>query len=161
IAQPGVNWATSDPDTEGTLRVRLGEERFTRNLYRARALLESGARVSFGTDWAAAGYFSTYKPLDVIQIGMTRQVIGQPDAKVLPPLDERLTLAQMLKGYTLDAAFQSGLERQTGSLEVGKRADLVVLGQNLFDVQPHDIHKVPVVATMMNGRVTHGTLQAP
>ena len=161
IAQPGVNWATADPDTMVTLRERLGEHRHAHNLYRARSLVDSGARVSFGTDWAAAGYYSTYKPLDVIEIGMTRQLLGQPDAPILAPANERLTLAQMLKGYTLDAAYQLGLEGKTGSLTIGKRADLVVLGKNLFDVAPHAIHTVPVVATMMDGRLTHGTLAAP
>lgn len=160
IAQVGVNWATADPDSLGVLRPRLGPQRFENNVYPARALVESGARVTLGTDWAAAGYFSTYKPLDVIQIGMTRQLIGKPDAPILPRKDQRMTLAQMLNGYTIDPAFQIGLEKQVGSLEVGKRADLVVLGRNLFDVAPHDIHKVAVVATMMNGRLTHGSLPA-
>ncbi|QEA14515.1 amidohydrolase family protein [Comamonas flocculans] len=160
LAQVGVNWATADPDSLGVLRLRLGSQRFENNVYPARALVESGARVTLGTDWAAAGYFSTYKPLDVIQIGMTRQLIGKPDAPILPPEDQRMTLAQMLKGYTLDPAYQIGLDKQVGSLEVGKRADLVVLGRNLFEVAPHDIHKVAVVATMMNGRLTHGSLPA-
>ncbi len=155
-----MNWATADPDSLGVLRLRLGSQRFENNVYPARALVESGARVTLGTDWAAAGYFSTYKPLDVIQIGMTRQLIGKPDAPILPRKDQRMTLAQMLKGYTIDPAFQIGLEKQVGSLEVGKRTDLVVLGRNLFDVAPHDIHKVRVVATMMNGRLTHGSLPA-
>lgn len=158
LAQIGVNWATADPDSLGVLQKRLGPQRFENNVYPARALAESGARVTLGTDWAAAGYFSTYKPLDVIQIGMTRQLIGKPDAPILPPKDQRMTLAQMLKGYTIDPAYQIGLDKLVGSLEVGKRADLVVLGQNLFEVAPHDIHKVAVLATMMNGRMTHGVL---
>ena len=159
VAQPGVNWATADTDTLGTLLPRLGPDRFENNLYPVRSLVESGAHVSFGTDWAAAGYFSTYKPLDVIQIGMTRQLIGKPEAAILPRADQRLTLAQMLRGYTIDPAYQIGLDHLVGSLEVGKRADLVILEKNLFDVEPHDIHKVPVIATMMNGRFTHGGLE--
>lgn len=155
VAQVGVNWATADLDTMGTLRERIGPQRFNQNLYRARSLIESGAHVSFGTDWAAAGYFSTFKPLDVIQIGMTRQLLNKPDGPVLPPADERLTLAQMIKGYTLDAAYQVRLDKRVGSIEVGKQADLVVLEKNLFEVKPHDIHKVKVDATMMNGRFTH------
>lgn len=155
IAQVGVNWATVDLDTMGTLRERLGPHRFNHNLYRARSLVESGAHVSFGTDWAAAGYFSTYKPLDVIQIGMTRQLLNKPDGPVLPPTDERLTLPQMIKGYTLDAAYQLRLDKRVGSIVVGKLADLVVLEKNLFDVPPHEIHKTKVWATMMNGRFTH------
>ena len=47
------------------------------------------------------------------------------------------------------------LERRTGSLTVGKAADLTVLGADLFRVDPHEIHSVPVVLTMMDGRITH------
>ena len=155
IAQVGVNWATADPDSNGTLLARLGHERHSHNVYRARSLVESGARTTFGTDWAAAGYFSTFKPLDVIQIGMTRQLLNKPDGPVLAPANERLTLPQLIKGYTLDAAYQLRLEKQVGSIEVGKLADLIVLDKNLFDTKPHDIHKVKVQATMMNGRFTH------
>jgi predicted amidohydrolase YtcJ len=160
IAQVGVNWASADPDSNGTLLSRLGPERHSHNVYRARSLIASGARVTFATDWAAAGYFSTYKPLDVIQIGMTRQLLDKPDGPVLAPASERLDLAQMIKGYTLDVAYQLRLDRQVGSLEVGKLADFVVLEKNLFDVDPHDIHKVEVLATMMNGRFTHGDADA-
>jgi predicted amidohydrolase YtcJ len=55
-------------------------------MYRPRAILEAGGRVSLGADWPAAGYFSTYKPLDAIQVAVTRQLIGYPDAPVLEPL---------------------------------------------------------------------------
>lgn len=155
IAQMGINWATADADTLGTLRDRLGKERFERDLYRGRSLVDAGARLAAGTDWAAAGYYSTYKPLDVIEIAMTRRLIGKPDAPMLPPASERMTLAQMIRAYTIDPAYQLRLEQQIGSIEVGKQADLVVLDKNLFDVEPHRIHDVKVTATMMNGRLTH------
>src|SRR6185312_15572218 len=95
IAQVGVNWATADLDSNGTLLERLGAHRHSENAYRARSLLASGARVTFGADWAAAGYFSTYKPLDIIQIGMTRQLLNKPDGPVQAPADERLDLPQL------------------------------------------------------------------
>jgi predicted amidohydrolase YtcJ len=53
-------------------------------------------------------------------------------------------------------ARQLRLEDKIGSLELGKRADLIVLARNLFDVSPHDIASVPIDLTMMNGRFTHG-----
>lgn len=55
----------------------LGTEPRKDLLYRPHAVLKFGGRISLGTDWPAAGYFSTYKPLDSIQIGVTRQLIGQ------------------------------------------------------------------------------------
>jgi len=112
--------------------------------------------VSFGTDWPAAGYFSTYRPLDSIQIAMTRQQIGKPDAPVLAPAEERFDLAEALYASTMAGAYQLRLEDKIGSIEQGKRADLIVLAKNLFDVSPDDIASTPVDMTMMNGRFTHG-----
>ena len=54
--------------------------------------------------------------------------------------------------YTINAAYQSHLERETGSIEVGKRADLVVLERNLFEVPADAIHAVRVTRTMLEGK---------
>ena len=69
--------------------------------------------------------------------------------------DERVTLEQAIRAYTLDAAWQLRLEDQVGSLEVGKQADLVVLSDNLFEMEPHSIHTAKVLLTMMNGGITY------
>lgn len=55
----------------------------------------------------------------------------------------------------MGSAYQLGLDRMIGSMDVGKLADLVVLEKNLFEVAPHDIHKTRVVMTVMNGQVRH------
>ena len=52
-------------------------------------------------------------------------------------------------------AWQLGMEREVGSIEVGKLADLVVLEKNLFEVAPQEIHGTKVLMTLMNGKVTH------
>jgi predicted amidohydrolase YtcJ len=108
-----------------------------------------------GTDWPAAGYFSTYKPLDSIQIGVTRQLIGVPDAAVLAPVDQKLTVAEAVHANTMGAAYQIRLDALVGSLEVGKLADLIVLDRNIFEIDPHDIHTATVTTTMMNGQIRH------
>ncbi|WP_113890223.1 amidohydrolase [Roseiarcus fermentans] len=155
IAQFSANWMSADPDTVEILTERYGPARQSR-LYRPKSILAAGGAVTFGTDWPAAGYFSTYKPLDAIQVAVTRQLIGRPDAPVLSPAAERLDLAQAIHAGTLAGARQLRLEDRVGSLEPGKRADLIVLARDLFDVSPHDIASVPVDMTMMNGRFTHG-----
>ena len=53
-------------------------------------------------------------------------------------------------------AYQLGMEREVGSIEVGKLADLVVLEKNLFEIPPDQIHKTKVAMTVMNGQVRHG-----
>lgn len=152
IAQFSANWMSADPDTMENMAVRYGTPRQDL-FYRAQDVLKAGGRISLGTDWPAAGYFSTYKPLDSIQIGVTRQLIGQPDAPVLAPADQRLSVAEAVHANTLGAAYQIRLEDKVGSLEVGKRADLIVLDQNILEIDPHDIHRTNVTMTMMNGRV--------
>ena len=155
VAQFSANWFSADPDTAGTLLERLGPER-QRRMCRPRSVLDAGGRISFGTDWPAAGYFSTYKPLDAIQVAVTRQLIGKPDAPVLDPVDERLDLAQAIYANTLGGAYQLRMEDRIGSITAGKLADLVVLEKNLFEVAKRDIAKVRIDMTMMNGRFTHG-----
>jgi predicted amidohydrolase YtcJ len=115
-----------------------------------------GGTISFGTDWPAAGYFSTFKPLDAIQVAVTRQLVGKPDAPVLEPASERLDLKQAVHANTMGAAHQLRMEHQVGSIEAGKHADLIVLEKNIFAVDKHDIAKVRIDMTMMNGRFTHG-----
>ncbi|WP_324617361.1 amidohydrolase [Microvirga alba] len=154
-SQYSGNWMCADPSSVETLIERIGVERQSK-IYRVRSTLESGARVSFGTDWPGAGYFATYKPLDAIQIAVTRQSIGKPDAPVLGPAAEKLDVEQAIHANTMGAAYQLRLENQVGSIEAGKLADLIVLEKNILSVDVHSIASVHVDMTMMNGRFTHG-----
>jgi hypothetical protein len=96
-----------------------------------------------------------------IESGHTRQPPGEPNSPVMPEDSERMRLPDLIAGYTINGAYQLRLENEIGSLVVGKRADLIVLAQNLFEVDPHAIGSIDVVLTMMNGRITHdaGTLE--
>ncbi|WP_407810427.1 amidohydrolase family protein, partial [Staphylococcus aureus] len=83
------------------------------------------------------------------------------DAPILPDINERLSIPQLIAAYTINGAYQLRLEHEVGSLTAGKRADLIVLEDNLFEVRKHDIGRINVAFTMMNGVVTHaqGSLQ--
>ena len=120
---------------------------------------ESRRQAGVGTDWPAAGYVSSYKPLDAIQVALTRAILKQYGetqfTAIMPPADERITLDQALKASTLDSAYVLDLERSTGSLEVGKLADIVVLEKDLYKIPPSDISTTKVKLTMMNGKVTY------
>ncbi len=155
-SQFSANWFSADPDTVGILTQRYGERQ--KLIYRPKSTLNTGGTISFGTDWPAAGYFSTYKPLDSIQIGMTRQLIGKKDNPILGPLDERLTIEEAVHANTLGAARQIRLDDRVGSLEVGKRADIIVLEKDIFSIDPHDIAHTKIDLTLMNGRVVHGSV---
>ncbi|WP_197417469.1 amidohydrolase [Mycobacterium sp. GA-2829] len=154
VAQFSANWMSADPDTIENMGARYGSPR-KELMYRPQAVLKSGGRISLGTDWPAAGYFSTYKPLDSIQVGVTRQLVQDANAAVLEPADEKLTVAEAVHANTLGAAYQIRLDDKVGSIEVGKLADLIVLDRDIFEIDPHDIHQAMVTLTMMNGQIRH------
>ncbi|WP_024442838.1 amidohydrolase [Mycobacterium sp. UM_WGJ] len=154
IAQFSANWMSADPDTVTNMAARYGLPRQDL-MYRIQDVLKSGGRVSLGTDWPAAGYFSTYKPLDSIQIAVTRQLVGTPGAQVLAPADQVLSSAEAVHANTMGAAYQLRLDDKVGSVEVGKLADLIVLDKNILEIDPHEIHTAEVTLTMMNGQIRH------
>lgn len=154
IAQFSAQWAVPDQAWHTVTRARLGAGRAD-NVYRIGSILRQGGVLSFGADWPAANSYSTYKPLDAIEIATTRRELDKPQGPQLPPADEIITLEAALKAATMGPAWQLGLEHEIGSIEVGKLADLVVLEKNLFDVAPHEIHKIKVAMTVMNGQVRH------
>lgn len=154
IAQFSANWFAADPATIGTTTLRCGSDRLQK-IYRLKEIMGSGGMITFGSDWPAAGWFSTYKPLDAVEMSITRQMVGSPDAPVLGPANERITLDEALHANTINAARQLRLDHLVGSIEPGKLADLVVLADNLFEVEPHRIAATRIDLTMMNGRFTH------
>jgi len=89
-----------------------------------------------------------------VQTAVTRQTSeGQPEAGFVP--EQRLTVAQVIDGYTLGAAVAGRREKSEGSLEVGKLADLIILSQNIFDVEPRKIGATKVVTTIVDGRIVY------
>ena len=94
-------------------------------------------------------------PIVQMEIGHTRQDIGEPDSPVQPRESERLDIDTLIRGFTIDAAYQLHMEDEIGSLEVGKKADLVVLDRNLFETDAYEIHKTEVVMTLMDGNVVY------
>jgi predicted amidohydrolase YtcJ len=71
---------------------------------------------------------------------------------------QRLSRAQALKGMTLDAAYASFMEHELGSLSPGKKADFVVLDQDIMTCRAADILKTKVLATVVDGRLVYGQL---
>ncbi len=131
----------------------VGQERFDRDYCPYGSVVRSGALVTFGGDCPGVEVHEI-APLVQIEAAVTRQRPGRPDDRPAGA-HERVTLAQALQCYTLNGARALRLEHVTGSLEMGKQADLVVLGRNPFDVLPHEIHTIPVHLTMLGGRITH------
>jgi predicted amidohydrolase YtcJ len=147
-------------DVETTLEPAIGDK--ARTMMRAQPLISDGAVVTFSSDITDRAEWKTdgANPYVGMQIGHNKQDIeGGVQAILTPPRSERLRLDVLIDGYTRNAAFQLGRSDQLGSIEVGKRADLVVLDRNLFEVDRYDIHKVRPVAVVMDGRFVHGELR--
>ena len=149
IAQTTPYWFATDGEFENQV---IGKER-AEKLYRFRKIKDFGARVTFGSDFPATGEVTGLAPIVNMEMGQTRKYYGDPEMPVTPPIDSLLTLEEMIRGYTLDAAYQLNMEKDIGSLEVGKFADLVVVDKNLFELHTYDIHNAKVTMTFMNGEL--------
>lgn len=151
IAQSTPLWASYDTYGEQF----VSEDQFNR-FWRFNSLKKLGVRLTWGSDFPASGAgMLGMSPIIHMEIGHTRQNPGEPDAPIQPRESERLDLETLIRGYTIDAAYQLRMEDEIGSLQVGKKADLVILDRNLFETDAYEIHKTRVVLTMMDGNVVY------
>lgn len=144
-------WAYRDVFVKELTVPVLGEER-TNSMYPINSLLRNGCLLSAGSDWTV----SSLNPLDAIEVAVTRKGLSD-DASTMKDeplnLDERVNLLDILAAYTCGGAFVDHTDRETGTLEVGKSADLVVLDKNLFEVRAEEIHKARVMQTLIEGEI--------
>jgi predicted amidohydrolase YtcJ len=91
-------------------------------------------------------------PLKAIQFGITRSDLNTTDPKEILWPEERVTLEQMIRSFTINGAYANFLDKVTGSIEVGKMADLIVLDKNLFKIPVTEINRVKVVLTLFEGK---------
>ena len=115
-------------------------------MYPHASIARAGGRLAFGSDWAV----STPDPLLQLEVAVTRRRPGYPEDSVLLP-DERMTLDDAIAAHTLGSAYVNGLDDVTGSIEVGKHADLVVLDRDLHDRGAGAISDARVEATLVEG----------
>lgn len=148
------SWMTLDPLMQTISTSRLGAER-VKAMFPVNRVAEAGGIFSFGSDWPVAGYASEYRPLSTIEAGVTRQLKGREDVPPLGGDEAKLPLQLALEAHTINAAKGMGMADEIGSLEVGKRADLVVLGQDLFAIDPSQISETEVLYTIMGGELTY------
>ncbi len=127
----------------------LGRER-TWQMYPIRSIHESGGRINGSSDY----WVTDINPLLAIETAVTRQDPWTNEGQVLNA-DERVDLALMIEAYTINGAYTMDLEDEQGSIEVGKRADLVVLDRNLFDIPAHEISDANVTMTVFDGRTVY------
>ena len=136
------------PTWEGEeYRVNIGEERAGRT-WSFRSLLESAGVLAIGSDCPVVDN----NPFYAIHRGVTRlHDDGLPEGGWNPT--QKLTVADILRGYTLGSAYGIGREDELGTLEEGKFADIAVIDRNLFETEPKDIRGAHVDMTIMDGEV--------
>ena len=146
-------WAIEDIYITELTRPRVGPERIQWT-FPIGAIARTGARIAFSSDWAV----SSANPLLGIEASITRQ---EPLSNEGPPFlpEQAISLVQAISAYTRDAAYLLALDAESGTIETGKRADLVVLDRDLFEIPVHEISDARVVATLMDGEVVYGTLE--
>jgi len=131
---------------EGRIGVRRCE-----TSYALRALADAGARLAFGSDWSVA----PLDPLTGIDAAVNRRTLdGKHPGGWFP--EQRIPVQAALEGYTRGAAYAAFAERERGSLEPGKLADLVVLSRDILDPKERDhIAETRVALTILGGRVVY------
>jgi predicted amidohydrolase YtcJ len=129
-------------------QARIGPER-SNLLQPMGSFLKLGVHLSASADWATA----PLDPFRQITVFMTRSRPGVEES--LGPESERLTLEQSIHAWTMGSAYQLRMEDKIGSLEVGKRADLIIIDRDIFELTPDQIWDTNVLLTMMNGNITY------
>lgn len=124
----------------------VGQDRVNQ-FYPVRSIERTGALLVGGSDWDV----SSLNPLDAIETAVRRQDPYEESGRVLGE-NEEIDLVTALDMYTRNAAYIMRLEGKTGSIEVGKRADLIVLDRNLFEIPATEISDARVLLTIMDGR---------
>ena len=120
--------------------------------YPVRSIMAGGTKVGFGSDFPTDPM--SLPPMKSIECLVTRQAVGQKDGYVHDGA-ERLSVEEVIKGYTINNAYQMRKEDVLGSIEVGKYADITIFEQNLFEIEPHEIHNVKVAETIKDGLTTY------
>jgi len=127
----------------------LGQER-AENQYPMKSFFNNGVIVASASDYPVT---IPPRPLDAIETGVTRAWPGEtgPDTS-MPPVTERVTVEDMITSFTINGAYAYFLEDVIGSLETGKKADIVVLDKNILDLAPSEIHTAEVMLTYFGGQ---------
>lgn len=143
-------WAYEDTYITDLTVPRLGPER-SRWLYPIRSVLETGAIVAGGSDWSV----TTMDPFRAMEVAVTRRDPDAPPGGEAWIPEERVDVRDVIRAYTLAGAMAGDMEGETGSVTVGKSADLVVVDRNLLEVPAHEISETRVDLTVFRGRVVY------
>ncbi len=141
-------WIASVSENDESLMKQVSEAK----IYPVKSIMNGGAMVGFGSDYPTDP--TTFPIMPNIETLITRQHVGEENAYV-HDASERITMADVIKGYTIRNAYQMRRENVLGSIEPGKYADLTVYDRNLFEIDPREIHNVKIAETIKDGLTTY------
>ncbi len=145
-------WATLEGQMVNLTMPFIGPERSGWQ-YPFGSLVRSGAVLAFGSDWSV----SSPNPLWEIGVAVNRLAprtypyLAGPEATEVFVPEERIDLPTAIHAFTMGSAYVNHLEHETGSIEVGKLADLVVVEENLFELPSDGVFEAKVVMTLLEG----------
>jgi predicted amidohydrolase YtcJ len=154
VANAQPYWAVHDGQMDRLTIPFLGPERSTWQ-YPFGSLLRAGARLAMGSDWSV----STADPLVQIEVALNRVSDANRDREPFLP-GERLTLDEALAAFTIGSAYVNHLDGETGTLEVGKLADLIVLDRDIDAPDAGPLGDARVIGTFVEGEAVHDELPA-
>lgn len=128
---------------------KIGKER-CRTTYAFRSLLEKGTLLACGSDWTVA----PLSPLTGIYAAVTRRTLDGKNPQGWFP-GQKISLTEVIRGYTINGAYAEYSEKLKGSIEEGKLADLVILSRNIFKIPPEEIQETEVKMTIFNGEIIY------
>jgi predicted amidohydrolase YtcJ len=153
VANAQGMWACHEKQMDELTIPFLGPER-TAHQYPFGSLVGSGARLAMGSDWSV----STADPLAQIEVATTRVAPETRDAEPLLP-EERIDIETALTAFTAGSAYVNHLDRDTGTIEPGKAADLAIVDRDILAPDAGPVGDARVVLTIVGGRVVHDVLR--
>lgn len=129
---------------------RIGHDRASRT-YAFRTFLDHGIRLAFGTDWNVA----PLNPMLTIYAAVTRATLDGKHPEGWFP-EQKLIVPEAVEAYTMGSAYAEFQEKEKGSITPGKLADMVILSDDIFSINPELIRNVKVEVTILGGKVIYG-----
>jgi predicted amidohydrolase YtcJ len=148
VALPQPYWFIKDDYYYNIQVPYLGQERADKE-YPMKSFFDEGVVVASSSDYPVT---IPCNPLEAIQYGITRSEFNTTESTEILWPEERVTIEQMIRSFTINGAYANFLEKETGSIEVGKKADLIVLDKNLFEIPVTEISKSKVLMTLFEGK---------
>jgi hypothetical protein len=132
---------------------RIGPGR-SKGTYAFRSLLDAGAPLAFGTDWTVA----PLNPMETLKAAVTRQTLDGKHPNGWVP-EQKISVEEAVRAYTVGSACAEFAENVKGTIAPGKLADLVMLDQDIFRIDPAEIDKAKVLLTVVDGKVVYEPVQ--